>query len=143
MAITFELGFVEELVRCGLVRKRSVRQRILKDVAGLTAGQPGFDIHQVTVKLMLIHAWKMIVHAVIADAGEGTIRVGWIHAGLHLELAGEIDRDSKIDLDLANGVAEILELAEGIGAGIHHDDVFAATQNHLVKPQVLEVTTVG
>jgi len=49
----------------------------------------------------------------------------------------------KVDLHLADEVAELGEIAMGIGARIAHDDEAATPPHHLVDSQILEMAAVG
>src|SRR5205085_11632091 len=54
----------------------------------------------------------------------------------------EINTDSEIDPDLAYRVAEILELKGLVAAGVADNDESAASADHLVKAEILEVPAV-
>ena len=59
-----------------------------------------------------------------------------IDAGSHLHLRGEPYGYAEVDLDLADGVAEILELAVRIDACVDGDDALDAAHDHLVDAKV-------
>ena len=55
----------------------------------------------------------------------------------------ELDWDSKIDPNLAHGLAQIGERTFRILAGIAHDNVMASPKHHLVKAEIFEMPAIG
>src|ERR1043166_4262298 len=94
---------------------------------------------------------RVLVYAGVSDPPDGPVAA----AAASPLLAGRVERlaedghllevygHAEVNANLADGVAEVFELAVGVRRGIADDDEAAAAQNHLVEREVLEVAAVG
>src|SRR6185312_236965 len=138
MAIAFKLALGKELVRRGLVRERGMRDRILQHIRRLLPVHARLDVDELSWR-----GGSCTVDALIVDVRDGAAKIGLLRSLLHLELVStKNDGDSEVDLDFADGVAEVFELTLGVGAGIDDDDAVCAAKDHLVDAEVFKVATV-
>ena len=138
--VAFELRLAEELIARALVREIRIGGGIASNADVLDAVIGGLDVQQEAV-------FPAAVRIRVVDRSDRVIRrVGPLLAGRpRRQLFHVLERDphAKIEGDLADGVAEIVELELRIATGIAHDDQAAAPPHHLVDAEVLEVTAVG
>ena len=123
MAVALELGLGEELVRGCLVGEERVAGGVGGDVAGLVADQLRLDVDEVACQ-------SVGVDALVAYSSDGAVAVGGrllVGEGPRFSVEpGEGNRDSEVDVDLADGVAEVFELELAVGAGVDQHDVATA-----------------
>src|SRR6185436_1802733 len=82
------------------------------------------------------------VHLRVPDAAEGAVaRIGRDLGAPRVDPDAvlEVDRDPEVDADLADGIAEVTEVARGIAAGVADQDEPATAAHHLVDAEVVEV----
>src|SRR5258708_24221367 len=133
-AIALELRFAEPLISRRFMRKlrviAGVAIYIVRDRDGPATMQGRLEINERPV----VGAIRSIHRAVPNDRLRAVqaLRLGQIRQ--YLDLALEFDRDSEIDADLANGIAEVLEGKRAVLPCVADQDVPAATQDHLVEP---------
>src|SRR5688500_7911551 len=131
-AIAFELRFAEPLVGRRFMRERIHRLGVTVHVIGhrmlASSTQSRLDVEQPARR-------RALVDRVIVDAGRGAVQPDLgVAVGKDLYFLLEADRHAEVDANLADGIAEVAQLAVGIAAGIAHKNVAAATQDDFVQP---------
>ena len=120
------------------MRELGVGRAVLEDVAGLAPGDGRLDVEEVAVRRL------RAAGAAVADGADRAVgeRASRRRIGPDRPRV-DVDRDTEIDLALADRVPEILELESSVHARVARDDEPAAAPHQLVDPEVLEVAPVA
>src|SRR5437870_4795272 len=136
--IALELRLRKELVACALVRERRIGLKVFVDVARFVAVTNRLDVNDDSIRSV------GTVHYRVANATHGAVMAGTfkrIDCAARVDgHCAELDRDSKIDADFADCFTQVGIRTFRVLAGIAYDNVMAATQHHLVKTKILEMS---
>src|SRR6266404_3844801 len=116
-AITFELRLVIGLIRQRrLLWKARVLRRVVQNVGGFISVQNGLDVKNDSRRRALA------VHVAVPDASQRTVQGFLARSLLTFERThrrkAEFDGDPEVDADLAQGIAQILELVVRVASAV-------------------------
>jgi hypothetical protein len=125
--VRFELRLIEKLVRSRFVRKLRVVGGIFQYIDRFIASEGRFQVDQYSVG-------RALVHPTIVD-GSNSVVAGAppVLSDGSQPIQCDSDIDSKIDPDLPDGIAQILELYFLVAAGVTDENEMTPAQHHLVK----------
>jgi len=136
LSIALELRFIEPLIRRRLVRELRICPCVIEDVDRLVARQRRLQIQQFPRR-------KARFQRLVVNASEGSVQVAArLSFPRHAQTFRELDRNTQVDADAPDRIAQILERVVGIAASVDDDDAPAAPGDHLVESEVLEVSAV-
>jgi hypothetical protein len=134
--IAFELPFVEPLIGGRLMRKIGVPGGVRRYILIFTAGERRLDIEEDAVP-------GVRVDAAVENPALFPVPVGKTCDGIGLQLPHiDVDGNPQIGPAPLDGIAQIGEMALGVGRGIAGNDKVGAAPDQFIDAQVFEVAAV-